>query len=173
MVIIVHWPIFQNLMWEVDCKESWALKNWCFWTVVLETTLESPLDSKEIQHVHPKRNQSWRFIGRTDAEAETPILWPLDAKIWLIGKYPDCGKDWRQEEKGTTEDEKVGWHHWLELVMVREPWCAAGHGVAKSWTQLSNWTELASCLFTHFPSKTPGVGDGQGSLECCSPRGRK
>ena len=98
---------------ELNYKESWAPKNWCFWTVVLEKTLESPLDCKEIQLVHPKGNQSWIFIGRTDAEAETPILWPPDAKKWLIGKDPDAGKDWRWEEKGTTEDEMVGWHHWL------------------------------------------------------------
>ena len=91
-------------MWEFDHKESWALKNWCFWTVVLEKTLESPLDCKEIQPVHPKGNQSWIFIGKTDAEEETPILWPPDVKIWLIWKDPDAGKDWRREEKGTTED---------------------------------------------------------------------
>ena len=97
-----------------DYKESWVLNNWSFWTVVLEKTLESPLDCREIQPVHPKGNQSWVFIGRTDAEAETPILWPPDAKNQLIGKDPDAGKDWRQEEKGTTEDEMVGWHHQLE-----------------------------------------------------------
>ena len=101
-------------MWELDYKESWAPKNWCFWTVVLEKTLKSPLDCKEIQPVHPKGDQSWVFIGRTDAEAEAPILWPPDAKNWLNGKYPDVGKDWRQEEKGMTEDEMVGWHHWLD-----------------------------------------------------------
>ena len=100
-------------MWELDYKESWALKNWCFWTVVLEKSLESPLDSKEIQPVHRKENQSWIFIGRTYTESETPIFWPPDAKNWLIWKDPDDGKDWRQEEKGTTEDEMVGWHHWL------------------------------------------------------------
>ena len=100
-------------MWELDYKESWALKNWCFWTVVLEKTPESPLDCKESQSVHPKENQSL-IIGRTDAEAETPILWPPDAKNWLIGKDPDAGKDGRWEEKGTTEDEMVGWHHWLD-----------------------------------------------------------
>ena len=100
-------------MWELDHKESWALKNWCFWTVVLEKTLESPLDCKEIQPVHPKGDQSWIFTGRTDAEAETLILRPPDEKNWLIGKDPDAGKDWRQEEKGTTEDEMVGWHHRL------------------------------------------------------------
>ena len=100
-------------MWEWDYKESWALKNWCFWTVMLEKTLESPLDYKEIQPVHPKGNQSWIFIGRTDVEAETPILWPPNVKNWLIWKDPDAGKDWRQEEKGMTEDEMVAWHHWL------------------------------------------------------------
>ena len=101
-------------MWELDYKENWALKNWCFWTVVLEKTLESPLGCKKIQPVHPKGDQSWIFIGRTDAKAETPILWPLDVKNWFTGKDPDAGKDWRQEEKGTTEDEMVGWHHRLE-----------------------------------------------------------
>ena len=100
-------------IWKLDYKESWALKNWCFWTVVLENTLESPFDSKEIQPVHPKGNQSWIFIGWTDAEAETPIFWLPGAKNWLIGKDPDSGKDWRWEEKGTTEDEMAGWHHWL------------------------------------------------------------
>ena len=101
-------------MWKLDYKESWALKNWWFSTVVLEKTLESSLDCKEIQPVHPKGNLSWIFIGRTDVEAETPILWPPDAKIWLIWKDPDAGKDWRQEEKGMTEDEMVGWHYWLD-----------------------------------------------------------
>ena len=100
-------------MWELDCKERWVLKNWCFWTVVLEKTLESPLDCKEIQPVHPKGNQSWLFIGSTDVEAETPILWPPDAKNWLIWKDPDAVNDWRREEKGMTEDEMVGWYHWL------------------------------------------------------------
>ena len=100
-------------MWGLDYKESWVPKNWCFWTVVLEKTLESPLDGKETQPVHPKGNQSWIFFGRTDAEAETPVLWPPDVKNWLIGKDPDAGKDWRWEEKGMTEDEMVGWHHWL------------------------------------------------------------
>ena len=101
-------------MWELDCEERWVLKNWCFWTVVLEKTLESPLDCKEIQLVNPKGDQSWVFIGRTDVEAETPILWPPDVKSWLIWKDPDAGKAWRQEEKGTTEDEMAGWHHWLD-----------------------------------------------------------
>ena len=99
-------------MWELDHKESWALKNRCFWTVVLEKTVETPLDYKEIQPVNPKGNQSWIFNGRTDAEA--PILWPPDVKNWLTGKDPDAGKDWRQEEKGPTENEMVGWHHQLD-----------------------------------------------------------
>ena len=99
-------------MWELDYRESWVLKNWCFWTVVLEKTLESPLDCKEIHPVHSKGNQSWIFIGRTDAEAETPILWPPDVKDWLIWKDPDAGKELRQEKR-VTEDEMVGWHHWL------------------------------------------------------------
>ena len=135
-------------MWELDYKECWAPKNWCFWTVVLERTLESPLDCKEIKPVHPKGNQSWILIRRTDAEAEAPILWPPDAKNWLIGKDPDAGKDWRQEEKGTTEDEMVGWHHWLngcefeQAPGAGDGQAAAVHGVAKSWTWLSNWTEL-------------------------------
>ena len=101
-------------MWELDHKESWVLKNWCFWTVVLEKTLESPLDCKEIQQVRPKGNQSWIFFGRTDAETEASILWSPDMKSWLIGKDPDAGKDWGQEEKGVAEDEVVGWHHQLD-----------------------------------------------------------
>ena len=134
----------------MDSKESWAPKKWCFGTLVLEKTLESPLDCSEIQPVHPKGNQSWIIIGRTDAKAETPILWPPDVKNWLIGKDPDAGKDWRQEEKGMTEDEMVGWHHQLdghefeqlqELVMDREGWCAAVHRVLKSYTRLRDWTD--------------------------------
>ena len=97
----------------MDYKESWAPKNWCFWTVVLEKTLESPLDCKEMKPVRPKGDQSWVSFGRTDAKAEALILWPPDAKSWLIGKDPDAGKDWGQEEKGTTEEEMVGWHHRL------------------------------------------------------------
>ena len=116
------------------------LRNWCFWTAVLDQTLESPLNSKEIKPDNPKGNQSWIFIGRTDAEAETPILWPPDAKNWLIGKDPNAGKDWRKEEKRTTEGEIVGFHHRLN-----------GHEFEQSL----------------------GVGDGQGSLACCSPWGGK
>ena len=111
-------------MWELDYKESWVLKNWCFWTVVLEKTIESPLDYKEIQPVSPKGNQSWVFIGRTNAEAEMPILWPPDVKNWLVWKDPDAGKDWRLEEKGTTEDEMLGWHLWTLWTWV---WVSSGN----------------------------------------------
>ena len=124
----------------MDVRVGRALKNWCFWTVVLKTTLESPLDCKEIQPIHHKRDQSWVFIGRTDAEAEIPILWPPDVKNWLIEKDSDAGKYWGQEEKGTTEDKMVGWYHQCN-----------GHEFEQA----------------------PGVGDGQGSLECCSPWGQK
>ena len=127
-------------MWELDYKQNWVPKNWCFWTVVLEKTLESPLDFKEIQPVNLKGNQSWIFIWRTDTAAETPILWPLDVKNWLIWKDPDAGKDWKWEEKGMTEDEMVGWQHRLN---------------------------------GHESEQTPGVGDGQGGLACCSPWGQK
>ena len=133
-------------MWELDHKEGWVPKNRCFWAVVLENTLESPLDCKEIKLINPKGNQSWRFIRRTDAEV--PILWPPDAKSQLIRKDPDAGKDWRPEEKGTTEYEMAGWPSesmgmhlsklW-EIVKDRETLCAAVHGVAKSWTWLSDW----------------------------------
>ena len=114
LVKAMVFPVIMVWMWELDCEESWVLINWCFWTVVLEKTLESPLDCKEIQPVHPRGDQSWVFIGRTDAEAETPILWPPHAKSWLIGKDPDARRDWGQEEKGTTEDEMAGWHHQLD-----------------------------------------------------------
>ena len=127
-------------MWELDHKESWVPKNWCFWTAVLEKTLESPLDYKEIEPVNPKGNKFWIFIGRTDAEAETPILWSPDVKNWLPGKDSDAGKDWRQEEKGTTEDEMVGWHHHLNV---------------------------------HKFEQTLEDSEGQGSLACCGPWGRK
>ena len=141
-------------MWELDYKESWVPKNWCFWTVVLKT-LESPLDCKEIQLVHPKRNQSGIFIGRTDAEAETPILWSPDAKNWLIWKDPDAGKDWRQEEKGTTEDEMVGWHHWLKGHEFRVgdgqgdlAWCRPWGHKESDMTEQLNWTELRVRSYT-------------------------
>ena len=148
-------------MWELDDKASWVPKNWCFWTMVLEKTLESPLGWKEIQPVNPKGNQSWIYIGRTDAEAETLKLWPPDVKNWLIQKDPDAGKYCGQEEKGTTEDEMVGWHHWLngyefeQALWVgdgQEAWHAAVHGVTKSWTQLSDWAKLnwtVGAIFHH------------------------
>ena len=140
-------------MWKLHCEESWAPKNWCFWTVVLEKTLASPLDCKEIQPVHSKGDQSWVFFGRNDAKAETPVLWPPHAKGWLIGKDSDAGRDWGQEEKGTTEDEMAGWHHWLD---GREsewtPGLSDGQGglaCCDSWgckesdtTEQLNWTEL-------------------------------
>ena len=113
LVKAMVFPVVILWMWELDYKESWVQKNWCFWTVILEKTFESPLDCKGIQPVHPKWNQSWMLIGRTDVEAETPILWPPDGKNWLIGKDSDAGKDWRWEEKGPTVDEMVGWHHRL------------------------------------------------------------
>ena len=126
--------------WELDCEEDWVLKNWCFWTVVSEKTLEGPLDCKEIQPVHSKGDQSWVFFGRNDVEAETPVLWPPHAKSLLIGKDSDAGRDWGQEEKGMTEDEMAGWHH---------------------------------RLYWHEFEWTPGVGDGQGGLVCCSPLGHR
>ena len=133
-------------MWELDNKESWVLKNWCFWTVVLEKILESPLDCKKIQPVHPKGDQSWVFIGRTDAEAETPILWPSDAKNGLFGEDPDAGKAWMQEDKGRTEDEMIGWHHWLnghEFEQTLGVGDGQG-GLVYSIPWLRVWTELIS-----------------------------
>ena len=147
-------------MWELDYKESWALKNWCFWNVVLKTP-ESPLECKEIQSIHPKGNQFWIFIGRTDAEAETPILWPPDANSWLIWKDPDAGKDWGQE-KGMTEDEMVGWYHWLNgHGFGWTPAVGDGQGglvCCSSWgckesdtTEQLNWTECLNVTWkTYF-----------------------
>ena len=140
-------------MWELNQKEGWEPKNWCFQTVVLKKTLESPLDNKEIKlrRVNLKGNQPWIFTGRTEAEAEAPLLWPPDTKSWLIGKVPDVGKDWGQEEKGATEDEMFGWHNRLngnefeqiqEIVINREAWCTAVPGVTKSGTWLCDWTKL-------------------------------
>ena len=138
-------------MWELDYKEIWVLKDWCFWAVVLEKTLESPLDCKEIQPINHKGNQSWIFTGKTHAEAETPILWSSDVKNWLTGKVPDAGKDWRQEEKGMTEDEMVGWHHSLNgrvSAGSRNWWWMGTPALLQSvgsqnqtWLRL-NWTEL-------------------------------
>ena len=159
-------------MWESDCKESRVLTNWCFWTVVLEETFESLLDCKEIQPVHPKGDQSWVFIRRTDIEAETPIIWPPDVKNWLIGKDPDAGKDWRREKKGMTEDEMAGWHHWLDGHEFewtpgvndgqgRQACCnSQGHKELDTTEQL-NWTELKEgwvpknwCFWTKVLEKT-------------------
>ena len=143
-------------MWELDFEESWAPKNWCCWTIVLEKTLESPLDCKEIQPVHPKGDQSWVWLDWTDAEAEAPTLWPPHEKSWHIGKDPHAGRDWGQEEKGTTEDEIAGWHHWLDGhefewtpgvcdgpggLACCDSW---GHRVGHDWETELNWTEKVS-----------------------------
>ena len=147
-------------MWELDHKEGWVTKNWYFWTVVLEMTLESPLDCKEIKPMNHKGNQLWIFIGRTDAEAETPILWPANEKNWLVRKDHDGGKDWRQEEKGTTENEMVGRHHWLNGHKFEQAPGAGGgqeawhgvHGVAKRWTRLGDWTTATILTFRKYNS---------------------
>ena len=159
-VHLVKAMVFPVVMYgcKMDYKESWAPKNWCFWTVMLEKTLESPLTCKEIKLVNPEGNQNWIFIGRTDANAVTPILWLPDVKNWLIGKDPEAEKDWRQEEKGMTEDEMVGWHHWLngheseQALGVSDGQGSLGaavHGVRKSdWTELT-WTEYRElCMFS-------------------------
>ena len=157
-------------MWELDCEESWTLKNWCFWTMVLEKTLESPLDCEEIQPVHPKGDQSWVFIGSTDAEAETPILWPPDAKNWLIGRDTDAGKDWRREEKG--DGWMASWTHWTWVWVNSGSWWWTGRPgvlwsmgsqrVGHGWVNELNWSELnwtlkppqittlPSCIFFSF-----------------------
>ena len=149
-------------MWELDHKESWTLKNWFFWTLVLNKALESPWDSKEIKPVNSRGNQAWIFIGRTDAEAEATLLWPPDAKNWLIGKDPDARQDWRQE-KAMTEGAMVGWHHqcWARLKAGEE-------GDDRGW---DGWWHHQ--LNRHEFEQAPGVGDGQGSLACCNPWGHK
>ena len=176
------------MVWELDCEEGWALKNWCFWTVVLEKTLASPLDCKEIEPVHSKGDQSWVFIGRTDVEAETPVLWPPDAKNWLIGKDPDAGRDWGQEEKGTTEDEMAGWHHRLDghgfgwtlgVGDGRRPGVLRFVGsqrVRQDWATELNWTDSAyklnkqgdniTALMYSFPNLQP-VCCSMYSFNCC------
>ena len=166
-------------MWELDCEESWVPKNWCFWTVVLEKTLESPLDCKEIQLVHSKGYQSWVLIGRTDAKAETPILWPPHAKSWLIWKDSDARRDWGQEEKGMTEDEMAGWHHWLN---GRESEWTPGVGdgpgglaCCDSWghkesdmTERLNWTDTPFNL-NYYRSHIPiSILENSTLQICCS-----
>ena len=157
-------------MWESDNKESWVAKNWCFWIVVSEKTLESPFDRKETQPINSKGNQPWIFIGRTNAEAETSILWPPDAENWLIGKDPDAGKNWRQEEKQTVEDEMVGWHHWLDgHEFEQAPGVGDGQGIlacCSPWgckesdtTEWLNRTELNWFWWAHFKWWLPGPGE--------------
>ena len=171
-VRLVKAMVFPVVMYGCEswtAKESWALKNWCFWTVVLEKTLESPLGCKEIQPVHPKGDRSWVFIGRTDAEAEILILWPPHAKSWLIGKDSDAGKDWKREEKGR---QRMGWLDGItysmdmslgelwEMVMDREAWHAVIHGISKCWTRENNWTDwqmLSRMPFLFVPRKRKAV----------------
>ena len=177
-------------MWELDHKKGWALKNGCFWTVVLEKTLESHLDCKEIQPVHPKGNQSWIFTGRSNAEAEALILWPPDMKSWLIRKDPDAEKVWGQEEKGTTEDEMLGCHHQLNGHEFEQtpgdsrgqgsPACCGprDHKESDMTEDLITTTEDEMTGWHHWldgceSEWTSGVGDGQGGLACCSPWGHK
>ena len=174
-------------MWELDYKESWALKNWCFWTVVLENILESPLDCKEIQPVHCKGNQSYMFIGRTDVEAETPVLWPPDAESWLIWKDLNAGKDWGQEKKGVIEDEMAGWHHqlnghgfgWTLGVGDGQGGLACcnswGHKESDTTEQLNwlNWIDanetlqarLQQCMNREFPDVQAGFGNCRGTRD--------
>ena len=149
LVKAMVFPVVMLWMWELDCEESWVPKNWCFWSMVLEKTLESPLDCKEIQSVHPKGDQPWVFLGRTDAEDETPIFWPPHKKSWLIGKDPDARRDWGQEEKGMTEDEMAGCHHWHGHEFEQTPRVGDGQGglvCCNSWrhkeldvTEQLNW----------------------------------
>ena len=155
-------------MWELDCEESWVRKNWCFWTVVLEKTPESPLDCKEIQPVRSEGDQPWDFFGGNDAKAETPVLWPPHAKSWLIGKDSNAGRDWGQEKKGMTEDEMVGWHHWLDGRESEWPpgvgdgqgglaCCNSwGHKVKHDWATELNWTDPKQVMRWH--SKSRGKG---------------
>ena len=151
---------------ELDHKQSWALKNWCFWTVVLEKTLESPLDCKEIQPVHSKGDQSWVFFGKADAKAETPVLWPPHTKSWFIGEDPDAGRDWGQEEKGTTEDEMVGWHHRLNGQVsswVKNP--PAMQRMQATWVGKIRWRRT----WQPVPVFLPRESCGQRSLAGYSP----
>ena len=159
-------------MLKLDHKEVWVPKNWCIWTVVLEKSLESPLDCKGIKPVNPKGNQSWIFIGRTDAEAETAILWSPDVKNWFIGKDPDAGQDWRREEKGLTEDEMVGWHHWLDghefdqALGVGDQQGVLACCISQSCKELHmteqlNWTEL----YIYFPRIKSPTFDFNTSME--------
>ena len=169
-------------MWELDCEESWALKNWCFWTVVLEKTLENPLDCKEIQPVCPRGDQSWVYIGRTDVEAKTPILWPPDMKNWLIWKDPDAGKDWRQEEKEMTEDEMAGWHQrldgtWVWLNSGSWWWtgrpgtlhCIGSQRVLHDWVIELNWTKWKVTLTNPIANFKPNISSVQSLKNCSMP----